>query len=170
LWESVLSVKLFERREVRTLGSDLAGGDITCTEDRAELHVPICGNAGEPCAILIVSYDRADPFVFLLHVCSLSGRPIIERYALRSDIRKALTSPGCLPGLSIGPASRDGETALVFEEGRVTLPVVVPTEPLLDLISASDRVVGMTPENETAALNDAYAMFLSRYASAGLER
>jgi hypothetical protein len=138
-----------------SLGWDPDAFRLGRTRESVELRIPVEGNGG-PCGWLVVSYRRSDPLAVLFRVCALDGRSIIDRVELRRDVKGALEQPGCLPGLSVGPASERGFTALVFQEGGVTLPVIVPTEPLREMIRVTESVIAMDDLAETAALNDAF--------------
>ncbi|MCA1831262.1 MAG: hypothetical protein ABR548_14675 [Actinomycetota bacterium] len=150
-------MRLFERRHKDFAGSwDDIKWSLHVADAAVDLRIPVEGSQGAPCGWLVLSYRESDPLVLLLSVCSLQGNAIIERTQLRSDVRQALAKAGCLPGLSIGPSTASGYTALVFQEGNVTLPVIVPSEPLHDFVRATQDIVSMTARAETEALSRAY--------------
>ncbi len=132
--------------------------------DAVSLRIPIEGSDGRVCGDLGMEWSRWDPLVVEMSVRASSGHAILERLALRTDVRDAFVSPGCLPGMSIGPAVMRGFTALVFQEGGVTLPVIVPSTPLWEFVRATERVVSIDARAETKALD---AAFMRAFESAG---
>lgn len=128
--------------------------------ESVRLHIPIEGQDGSLCGFLALEWSKLDPLVVEIAVRSPGGHAIIERPVLRDDVRASLMRTACMTGLTIGPSVESGCTAFVFHEGETVLSVIVPSEPVWEMLRATERRVPMTNRAETQALDEAYARLL----------